>query len=238
MKVRIFDGRLCKQLSTLAAVILIASVTNFAQAATSTVQKLTVVDISTPAQPGYSVFWSSNLGHISLERSSDGTTFSKITDTDLNYYLDFSVESSKTYTYRIGGQTATITNQDAGKPTISDIKLNPGTSTADEASIIVTFKTDKLATAQVSYGETKDYSQKTDLAKALNQSHTFLVEKLKPNTTYHVKVTVTDSSGKNTTESDDQTVTTNPASQNSNIFQSILQALESAFSGFGKWFSH
>ena len=238
MKVRFFDLKIFKRLGVLAAVVLISSAASFAHAATSTVQKLTVVDISTPAQPGYSIFWPSNLGHISLERSGDGTTFSKVTDTDLNYYLDFSVEKSKTYTYRIGSQIATITNQDAGKPTISDIKLDPGTSTADEASIIVTFKTDKLATAQVSYGETKDYSGKTDLVQALNQSHTFLIEKLKPNTTYHVKVTVTDSSGKNSTESDDQTITTNPAPQNSNVFQAILQALESAFSGFGKWFNH
>lgn len=196
-----------------------------------------VINISTPDQAGYSLIWPEGEGRISIERSEDGTSFTRIAETEQNYYLDFPPTTAN-YTYRINGQVVSSAKQATGTPVISNVTLSPGATTEDEATLIVTFTTDTLAKARVSYGETSSYGTTTDLTDGLNQSHTIVISQLKPNQTYHVRVEAHDASGTQTAQGDDQTVTTNPAPNQDNIFEIIIKALQDAFSWFGSWIAN
>lgn len=204
--------------------------------AAATVSKLTVVNISTPDKPGYSIFWPKGKGSVSLERSSDGKTFSTVATTDQSFYLDFSVVKDTAYTYRIASESATTSGEKVGQPSISDVQVTNGLVTKDEASLIVSFKTDTLAKVNLIYGETESYGSKTDQVDALNSSHIILLEKLKPATTYHLKIQAVDKTGKNPAESEDVVTTTGQPVQDLSVLQIIIDALNKAFSGFDHWF--
>lgn len=218
--------------STCFALILVA----VAKAATET---LSVVNISTPDKPGYAIYWPRDKGNAKLERAENDGAFTIIAETALNYYADFSVKKGSKYTYRVscGGIILVATSSDTqgGKPEISSIKIDSGTATKAEASVIVEFKTDRLARSQVLYGMGTNYENQTQIGEDLNQSHTVLIEKLKPNTTYHFKIRATDKLGKESTESEDQTIVTPTAPPDQSLLEIIIRALTQAFSGFEKW---
>lgn len=213
-------------------VLTLISSTSRAQAAIDT---YAAINISTPDQAGYSLIWPEGEGTVSIERSEDGTSFTRIAETEHNYYLDFPADTEIDYTYRVNGQIISSASQATGLPTITDVTLTPGASTEDEATLIVSFTTDSLAKARVRYGETSNYGTTTELTDGLNQSHTVLISQLKPGQTYHVQVEAQDASGTQTAAGDDQTVTTNAAPNQSNIFEIIIQALQDAFAWFGSW---
>jgi len=202
-----------------------------AQAADSAeIKTLSVIDISTDTQPGYAIFWPLGRGTVSIERSGSGT----IGSTDRNYFVDLSVTEKGDYTYTVAGMSAAATDELSGRSTISDIKITSGAVSSNEASVIVSFKTDKLAIAQVSYGEGSPSSQ-TDKEAGLNQSHTILIEKLKPATTYSFELHATDKSGTQTTSSSMQAYATPHSPRDLTLFEVILQALQDAFKGFDKF---
>lgn len=200
---------------------------------------LSVVNISTDDKPGYAIYWPKDAGKVSLERAAGESAFSVIAETELNYFADFSVEKGVTYNYRVNvkGETLTgISTDDAGgRPAVSNIKIESGSVGKSEASVIVTFSSDRLAQNQIFYGETADYGNQTEVDNSLNQNHTVLIEKLRPNTTYHFKVRAIDRSGTESTESEDQTFTTPPVPKEQTILEIIIEALTQAFSGFQKW---
>lgn len=201
---------------------------------------LSVVNISTKDKPGYTIYWASNKGQATLERSQNGGGFTTLTTTTESFYVDYAVVSGTKYTYRVSypGNTLTATSSDLiteGKAVISNIKITSGTASKTEASVVVTFKTDILAEDQIFYGQDLSYGQESEINTNLNQSHTILLEKLKPGTVYHVKVRSLDASGKNLTDSDDQTFTTPIAPPDTSLLQIIIAALTQAFSGFAKW---
>lgn len=208
---------------------------NIAQAATTEIKQAAVVDISTPNQSGYAIYWERSNNNVILERSEGNQAFIVVAETTQNYYLDFDVQKDRDYIYRIGQQTVTPANQGGGTPIISDIQLTPGAVSAGEATLIVTFKTNTLAKAQVRYGKTEEYGETTELTEGLNQSHTLLINKLQPGQTYHIKAVAQDTTGKQTVESNDQTVTTSTAPETENVLAIIVKALQNAFAGFGNW---
>ena len=201
---------------------------------------LSVTDISTEKVSGFSIYWSDNLGSVTLERSLDNISFTPIITTTLNYYTDFDVQKSETYTYKLaygsGVLVATSGSDSLGLPTISNIKIEAGTVGKEEASIIINFYTDKLAKSQVFYGESSDYENQTEVDSSLNQSHTVLVEKLKPNTNYHFKVKASDKTDQFIAQSEDQVFTTPAPPTDQSILQIIIDALTRAFAGFQQWF--
>ncbi len=196
---------------------------------------LSVVNISTPDKAGYAIYWPSGQGNVNLERSEAGGSWINAVATDKNFYVDYDVKVKTEYSYRVGNLVATSSNESDGKSIISGITVESGAVSKSEASVIITFKTDKLAKSQIFYGETIVYDQKSELSNALNQTHTILVEKLKPSSNYHFKIKTHDKSDLSTSESDDQTFTTPKPPTDLSILEVIVRALSSAFSGFEKW---
>ncbi|PIS07475.1 hypothetical protein COT78_03310 [Candidatus Berkelbacteria bacterium CG10_big_fil_rev_8_21_14_0_10_43_13] len=206
-----------------------------ALAAASTGPKsIYVTNISSPSQPGYAIYWPDNLGKVNLERSENGGAFSSVVQTERNFYSDIDVKADSTYTYRVGSLTASVSDAMSGKSIISDIKIKSGVVDKNSASVIVTFKTDKLAQSQILYGENGVMDSKTTLDESLNQSHTVLIKKLKVNTPYSFTLKAIDSSGQNTTDSAIQKYVTPKAPVDMSLFEIIINALESAFAGLSK----
>ena len=201
---------------------------------------LSVINITTNDKPGYSVYWPKDKGPAKVEKAKEGeTVFNTIAETDLNYYTDYDVVKNETYVYKvtIQGNTLVANSSDVktGKPTISSVKIDAGTANKTQASVIVSFKTDRLAKSQVYYGTSLSYESQTELSQDLNQSHTILIEKLKPSTTYHFKVRATDKLGSDSTETEDLTVVTPTSPPDQSLLEIIIKALTQAFSGFEKW---
>lgn len=221
-------------------VSLVAVICAFAvYTAKAAADNLSVVNISTADKPGYTVYWPKDKGKAKLERSKETGAFESIIETDLNFYTDFSVEKGVKYIYKItyGGNSLTATSADilTGKPTISGIKIESGAVSTVEASVVINFRTDRLSKNQIFYGTSMSYESQTEQSADLNQSHTILIEKLKPNTTYHFKIKASDKIDKNSTESDDQVFTTPTAPPDQSLLEIIIQALTKAFAGFEKW---
>ena len=202
----------------------------------------TVIPIGKTPVVAYSLSWSGIDGSVAIERKEDNGPWQKITDSNTGDYVDFSISSTKGYAYRLtqGGtlvKEGTAPQESIGTPTISAIKVEAGSTSKTEASVIVTFTTDTLSHIQLFYGETKDYGSQTEATTDLNQSHTVLMEKLKPNTTYHLSATAISKDPTYTATSGDTTFTTPPAPTDLSIMQIILDALTKAFAGFSKWFN-
>ena len=190
---------------------------------------------------GYSLYWGPNQGNVKIERSIDATSFSQVGETSLNYFVDYNVEKGVSYTYRVnvGGKIITSNASDlsAGVSVVSDIRVESGVANMSEASVVIYFKTDKLAKSQIFYGESAAYSSETEVDNSLNQSHTILLDKLKPNSTYHFKIKIIDKNDQNPTESPDQLFTTPAPVNETSIIQIIIKALTDAFAGFTSWFT-
>jgi len=190
---------------------------------------------------GYSLYWNSGQGNVKIERSTDGTNFASIGETTLNYFVDFNVEKGISYTYRVNvaGKMITSSASDlsAGASVISDIRVESGTASKSEASVVLYFKTDKLSKSQIFYGESEAYSSQTEIDNSLNQSHTIFLEKLTPNATYHFKIKILDKNDQNPTESADQLFTTPALANETSVLQIIIKALTDAFAGFASWFT-
>jgi hypothetical protein len=211
---------------------------NISYAADSTLsglKNLFVTDISTAGQPGYAIYWPQGKGNVALQRSENGGGYTTIAESTQNYYLDFTAKAGVAYSYKVSDLTGVVGDELSGKSAISGIKIESGTVEKDNASVIITFKTDKLAKSQVKYGEGSDLSSSTDLDLALNQSHTILIENLKPNVNYGFQLKSVDKSGENVTQTEIQKFTTGTAPQDLSLFEVIVKALEDAFKGFDSW---
>lgn len=223
-------------------VILVLSFALYFSGAQAQETILSVGKISIGSETGYVIYWPVGLGTAKIERSSDNVNFQSIGQTESDHFVDSDADKSvKSYTYRVvvGGQTliASSSNADSeGRAEISNISVDSGSANKSEASVVVHFKTDKLAKSQVAYGELAgSYSAETELIDSLNQSHTVLIEGLKPNATYHLKVKTFDRNSQNPSESEDYAFTTPFPPADQSILQIIIQALTSAFAGFEKW---
>ncbi|MEI8232938.1 MAG: hypothetical protein WCG44_04325 [bacterium] len=225
-----------------AIVISVAFVFSLASTALAADITFTVIPIGKAPVVAYSLSWSGISGNVAIGRKEDSGSWQKITDSTTESYVDFSISATKTYAYRLtqGGtlvKEGTAPQENIGTPTISAIKVEAGSTSKTEASVIVTFTTDTLSHIQLFYGETKDYGSQTVATTDLNQSHTVLLEKLKPNTTYHLSASAISKDPQYAATSGDTTFTTPPSPTDMSIMQIILDALTKAFSGFNKWFN-
>ena len=204
--------------------------------------RLTVSNISTKDNPSFALSWPEDKGSVTVERSADGgKTYDLLGQTDLNFYMDSEVAASDTYIYRVSNSSISLSSTSAvdavGKPDISVIKIEAGATSKSEAEAIVTFKTDILSTARVYYGETLSYGLETEMEEGLNQTHTIIIDKLKPATAYHLKIETISKDGADSSKSEDQMFMTGNPARDLSIFQVIIDALSRAFEGFAKWFN-
>lgn len=226
----------------LVALGLAALISLFQIGLVSAEDRLTVSNISTKDTAGFALSWPKGKGTVTVERSGDGgKTYSTLGQTDLNFYMDSNVTALAAYIYRVSNTNISFTSASAidviGRPLVTAIKIEAGATSKTESQAIVTFKTEILSTGQVFYGETLSYGSETAVEESLNQSHTIILDKLKPATTYHLKIKAVNKGATDSAESDDQMfVTKNPAKDLS-IFQVIIDALSRAFEGFAKWFN-
>lgn len=211
---------------------------DIARAAGNAPTKLTVIDISSEQKPGYAIYWPVNRGIVSLMRSENGGNYSLVSEVAENYYIDFNVKDGNTYSYKIANEEAFVADAFSGTPSITDIRISEGMAVDDSASVIINFETDNLAKAQVSYGEDTSYGQTAEVIQSLNQSHTIIIEKLKPATNYHFKVKALDKQENNFDESEDIMFVTPKPAEDLSVLQIIIQALSSRFSDFRGWMSN
>jgi len=120
-------------------------------------------------------------------------------------------------------------------PKLSEIKLSPlQGNDPSKRGVIITWITDKEATAQLEYGSgvtPGKYDQKSPADPNFTTSHTIIISDLEPGTTYHFRLVSKDRRG-NEGRSQDFTMLTQEKEES--IFQLILKTLEETFSWVGK----
>lgn len=139
--------------------------------------------------------------------SSDGTfeAGSQITltavpgDCHTFSYWDGVTGSSETVTIKMDSNksiTAYFRPKDTTPPVISEVKAD----SSSDISANVTWLTDKLATSQAEYGQTRDFGLTTISNDQLTISHKVRLTGLEPNTTYYFRVESTDGCGNQANE--------------------------------------
>jgi phosphodiesterase/alkaline phosphatase D-like protein len=140
-----------------------------------------------------------------LQRSADAgasySTISTITDQDLNYYLDSTVNGSTTYTYRVqttdsDGDTSAFTpavsdlpNGQGGTDVTAPVITSVTVSETQSTWVTLTWTTDELSNSIVQYSADPDTSFGTAVTvNTMVTSHSVTITGLTPNTLYHMRV--------------------------------------------------
>ncbi|HEY5442077.1 MAG TPA: fibronectin type III domain-containing protein, partial [Candidatus Saccharimonadales bacterium] len=162
------------------------------------------------------------------------TTDHSMTISDLSYNTQYSVTATSVDTL---GNSANSDQQvfksgvDTRPPRVSDVTIQPsivGNGASAKGQLVVSWKTDKPGTSQVTYGQgtSGDYSTKTAENSALVNSHTVVVSGLSTSQVYHIQVISNDSEGIKGV-SGDQTTIIGQASDNA--LSIVFNALQSIF---------
>ena len=176
----------------------------------------------------------------SIERGTDGKTFSAIAGSDLGYYLDTDVKTGTTYYYRAKGVEGMVSVSPGGEsktpPIISDAKATELSVSEDAAEAMIQWQTDKLSDSKVSIGtpSTTLGAGKTYADPGYGQSHTLVLSDLQPGQVLKYKVSSVTEDKLNAT-SPEHTLTTSTIPPKEGIFQMIFDALRKAFDGLGNW---
>jgi len=172
------------------------------------------------------------------EQSADMTTTHSVTLKNLtdSATYHFQAEVKDEFGHTIKSEDKTFqTPLDTQGPRISEVKLSPMTgSDESKRGVIITWVTDKEATAQVEYGSgvtPGKYDNKSQIDPGYNFSHTTIINDLEPGTTYHFRLVSKDKRG-NEGKSQDYTMLTQEKEES--IFQLILKTLEETFSWVGR----
>lgn len=142
-------------------------------------------------------------------RATDGATYSLLTtlnSSDVNYYLDTSLGSTTSYSYKIrtvdsdgdtSGYTSVVTDTpdgQGGTDTVAPNLSNVVIDTIRNTSARVTWTSDELSNSTVEYGLTPLLGG-TATSSTYTTSHTVTLTSLLPNTTYYLRVKSTDIAG-------------------------------------------
>lgn len=126
---------------------------------------------------------------------------------------------------------------DTRPPKISEISLETailGTGKEATSQIIISWKTDEIATSQVEYGEGvggSSYTNKTVEDGTMTNSHVVIISDLTPSKSYHLRVISKDGAA-NETKSEDNVIITGRATES--VFDLILTNLQEIFGWLGK----
>jgi uncharacterized repeat protein (TIGR02543 family) len=106
------------------------------------------------------------------------------------YHYQITVRDAGGVEARTADATFTTTTPVESPPVISEVVV-----TADDASAIITWTTDKPTTGSVAYGPNKNLKGGTVHSSTLATQHSVTIAGLNPNSTYHYQITATDASG-------------------------------------------
>ncbi len=128
------------------------------------------------------------------------------------------------------------TSADTRPPQISDLKVDTeilGTGEEATAQLVVSYKTDEAATAQIEFGEGSgtSYSQKTQEDGSFTSHHLVVISELSPAKVYHLRAISKDSFG-NEALSLDKVVITPKATENA--LDLVVTNLSAAFGFLGR----
>lgn len=127
------------------------------------------------------------------------------------------------------------TSADTRPPTISDLKVDGeilGTGDEATAQLLVSYKTDEAATAQIEFGEGSGttHSQKTQEDGTLTNNHLVVISELTPAKVYHIRAVSKDEFG-NVAYSVDKVVITPKATENA--LDLVITSMSSIFGFLG-----
>ena len=178
---------------------------------------LTVFDTSVASSSHYEhyLWWVAdddpNFTNYQVKRSTNGvdyTTVSTITDSAQNFYIDSSLNSTTTYSYKITinddanntSTSAVDSNQPASAdntaPTISAIT----TSDTNLTTATITWTTNENANSIVDYGTTTSYGSSMGNAGASATSHSVIITGLSNGTAYKYRIRSADASNNMTVD--------------------------------------
>lgn len=120
---------------------------------------------------------------------------------------------------------------DTRSPLIKDISIETstkGSNTASKGQVIISWKTDELATSQVAYGqgETTQLTSKTPLDKRLSLDHVMIISNLNTSAIYKLQVISQDASANNSVSAQETAII---GRANDDIFNIIFNALRKSF---------
>lgn len=135
----------------------------------------------------------------------------------------------------VGEVQQVTTSADTRPPVISNLKVDGeiiGTGDEATAQLIVSYKTDEPATAQIDFGEGSGttYSQSTQEDSSLTNNHLVVISELSPAKVYHLRAVSKDSFG-NKSESVDKVVITPKATENA--LDLVITSMSSIFGFLG-----
>jgi hypothetical protein len=125
-----------------------------------------------------------------------------------------------------------MTDYDTRPPKIENIVIevsNVGTANEDYSQIVVSWKTDELATSQVEYGQgisSDDYVQKTTEDQTSSNHHLVIISQLEPQVPYHLRAISKDKAG-NTAYSKNNIAI--PGEVKESVFNIILKFFNKTF---------
>lgn len=96
----------------------------------------------------------------------------------------------------------TLSVSDITAPIITNVVASP-----TEATAVITWTTNEVATSQVEYGKNASYGSASPLNQAPAISHSITLSSLEPNTTYHFRVKSKDKAGNQAVSEDDTFIT-------------------------------
>jgi hypothetical protein len=123
------------------------------------------------------------------------------------------------------------TSLDTRSPIIKDISIETstkGSNTASKGQIIISWKTDELATSQIAYGqgEASQLTSKTPVDKRLSLDHVMIISNLNTSAIYKLQVISQDASANNSVSAPETAII---GRANDDIFNIIFNALRKSF---------
>lgn len=205
------------------------------------------------AQPQTSISWTTNVattssveylpkggGNVTYEESqSDLISAHKVKLTKLSDDTSYSFYVSGTDQF---GNKVTSdeyifnTPFDSRPARISDVQVeasNVGLDKQDKAQLIISWKTDEVATTQVEYGEgvSGAYTNKTSEDQTLTNDHFVIISDLEPSKPYHLRVISRDKGGNETLSEDINSI---PGEVPRSLLKVLLSTFENIFGWVGK----
>ena len=167
-----------------------------------------------------------------IEKGTDGKTFSAIAGSDTGYYLDTDITKGQTYYYRVKGVEGTVSlapgSTSKTLPVISEVKATELSVSEDAAEAMISWQTDKLSDSTVKIGA------KTYTDPGYGQSHTLVLSDLQPGqVAKYIVSSVTEE--KLAATSSEHTLNTSQAPAEQTILGLILDTLKKAFTGIDDW---
>jgi hypothetical protein len=194
------------------------------------------------------VTWTTNIPTTSsVHYGALGGSTKEISNTDMNQSHELEIPTlldNTTYSIYVTGMdqfgnvaisdiNTVTTKDDTRPPMITDLVIetsNQGTGEGSRSQLVISWKTDELATSQVEYGEgssSDSYTNKTQEDATLQNTHMIIIGNLDPSRVYHLRAVSKDKAGNLGYSLDNAYIT---KKKTESIFDIIIDTLTRAFS--------